>query len=114
MITLDVYSPSLSLSVRSLEDLSFYSIPAVPKSWSITPTLLLQLNLLAGQLYIQNYGEYASLCSFLELCFRSPDDGMEVGSSIRRPALSRSLTLAWSRFVSLVHSRGARLILLNV
>ena len=78
MVILHVYSPRLSLSVRSLEDLSFCSIPAIPESWSITPTLVSQLNLFAGQLYIRNYEEYASLCSFLGLCSRPPDDGMEV------------------------------------
>ncbi len=78
MVILHVYSPRLSPSVRSLEDLSFCSIPAVPESWSITPTLVSQLNLFGGQLYIQSYEEYTSLCGFLGLCSRPPDDGMEV------------------------------------
>jgi hypothetical protein len=60
-----------------LEDLSFCAVPAVPQSWS-TPTIVRELNLFAGQLYIRTYEEYESLCIFLGLCSQPPDDHMEV------------------------------------
>ncbi|KAL3419433.1 hypothetical protein PVAG01_09655 [Phlyctema vagabunda] len=78
-VILHVYSPRLSLSVRSLDDLSFCAIPPIPKSWSI-PLITRQLNLFAGQLYVQSYEEYVSLCGFLGLCSSLPTDDMEVKS----------------------------------
>ena len=90
-VILHVYSPRLSVSVRTLEDLSFCAVPAVPESWS-TPAIVKQLNLFAGQLYIRTYEEYESLCSFLGLCSQPPDDHMEVAYDgfITPPNRSRS------------------------
>lgn len=76
-VILHVYSPRLSVSVRTLEDLSFCAVPAVPKSRSSTATARL-LNLFAGQLYIRTYEEYESLCSFLGLSSHPPGDHIEV------------------------------------
>ena len=70
-ITLHVYSPRVSLSMGSLEDLSFCAVPPVPKLWQ-QPSLILQLNLFAGQLYLRNYEDYLSICRFLGLCYRPP------------------------------------------
>jgi hypothetical protein len=76
-VILHVYSPRLSVSVRTLEDLSFCAVPAVPAAWS-TPAIVKQLNLFAGQLYIRTYEEYESLCGFLGLCSQPPNDHMKV------------------------------------
>lgn len=70
-VTLHVYSPRVSVSVRPLEDLSFCAIPAVPKCWPNPPFAML-LNLFAGQLYLRSYEEYLSVCRFLGLGFRPP------------------------------------------
>jgi hypothetical protein len=72
-----MYSPRLGVSMWTLEDLSFYAIPTIPKSWSV-PAIVRQLNLFASQLYIRTYEEYVSLCSFLGLYSHPPDDHMEV------------------------------------
>ena len=77
MVTLHVYSPRVSLSMRSLEDLSFCAIPAVPKCRLDSP-FVMQLNLFAGQLYLRSYEEYLSVCRFLGLCFCTPDDQIQV------------------------------------
>lgn len=71
VVTLHVYSPRVSMSMRTLEDLSFCAIPAVPKRWS-QPPFVMQLNLFAGQLYLRSYEDYLSVCRFLGLCFRPP------------------------------------------
>ncbi|CAG8973653.1 hypothetical protein HYALB_00002219 [Hymenoscyphus albidus] len=78
-VTLHIYSPRLSLSMPTLEDLSLYAIPAVPESWS-APAISIHLNLFAGQLYIRTYEDYLLLCSFLGLCSRRPENGVEVAS----------------------------------
>lgn len=71
-VTLHVYSPRVSISMRSLEDLSFCAVPPVPKLWR-QPSLILQLNIFAGQLYLRNYEDYLSVCRFLGLCYRPPE-----------------------------------------
>lgn len=71
-VILHVYSPRVSMSVATLEDLSFCAIPPVPKLWS-RPSLIMQLNIFAGQLYLRNYEDYLSVCRFLGLCYRPPE-----------------------------------------
>jgi len=70
-VTLHIYSPRVSMSVRTLEDLSFCAIPAVSNCWPHPPSVM-QLNLFAGQLYLKSYDEYLSVSRFLGLCFRPP------------------------------------------
>jgi hypothetical protein len=95
-VILHVYSPRLNVSARTLEDLSFCAIPALPESWS-APHIVRQLNLFAGQLYIRNYEEYVLLCGFLGLCSEPPDDHIEVARdgfiSPQDRALSNSVML---------------------
>ncbi len=76
-VVLHVYSPRLNVSARTLEDLSFCTIPAISEPWS-APRMVRQLNLFAGQLYIRNYEDYVSLCGFLGLCSKPPIDHIEV------------------------------------
>jgi hypothetical protein len=76
-VSLHIYSPRLSLSVRTLEDLSLCAIPAVPDSWS-TPIITKQLNLFAGQLYFRALEDCVSQLDFLGLCSSAPDDDTEV------------------------------------
>ena len=77
VVTLHVYSPRVSMSMRTLEDLSFCAIPAVPKCWPNPPFAML-LNLFAGQLYLRSYEEYVSVCRFLGLGFRPPYEQIQV------------------------------------
>jgi hypothetical protein len=75
--TLHVYSPRVSRSVSTLEDLSFCAIPAIPKCWPSSPPVM-QLNLFAGQLYLRSHEDYLLLCRFLGLCFRPPSTQTQV------------------------------------
>ena len=81
-VTLRVYSPRTHLSGRSMEDLSFCAIPAVPARYFIDSLLLhytMHLNLFAGQLYLKTYEDYISICRFLGLAYRAPKEVVEVG-----------------------------------
>ncbi|PQE15350.1 very large low complexity protein [Rutstroemia sp. NJR-2017a WRK4] len=89
-VILHVYSPRLSVSMRSLENLSFCAIPAVPVSWS-TPAVITQLNLFAGQLYIRNNEDYMLLCDFLGLCNSQPADHIEIACDGFIGSASRAL-----------------------
>ena len=77
IVTLHVYSPRVSMSMRTLEDLSFRAIPAVPKCWANFPFAML-LNLFAGQLYLRTDEECLSVCRFLGLDFRPPYKHIQV------------------------------------
>lgn len=94
-ITVHVYSPRVSMSVRTLEDLSFCAIPAMPENRP-QPSVIMQLNLFAGQLYLRSYEEYLSVCRFLGLCFRPPSEQIQVGcdgfvSPIDRPEFDKMM-----------------------
>ncbi|MCJ1392993.1 hypothetical protein MMC18_005865 [Xylographa bjoerkii] len=81
-VTLHIYSPRAHLSARSLEDLSFCTVPALPVHYFNDPLLsrhTMHLNLFAGQLYLKTYEEYISMCRFLGLAYRTPGETVEVG-----------------------------------
>ena len=68
--TLHLYSPRSSLSFRSLEDLTSFTLPAVPRSWTAPRLAITQLNLFAGQTYLRSYEEYVQLCNYLGISHR--------------------------------------------
>lgn len=76
-VTLHVYSPRVSKSVRTLENLSFCAIPAAPEGLPTCP-IILQLNIFAGQLYLRSYDEYLAVCRLLGLCFGPPPEQTDV------------------------------------
>ena len=76
-VTLHVYSPRVSVSVRTLEDLSFCAIPTLPRCRP-NPHFIMLLNLFAGQLYLKCHEEYLSVCRFLGLAFRPPYEQTQV------------------------------------
>lgn len=65
-VHLHIYSPKVSVSTKCFDDLQFYCIPK-PGTQINNALLITQLNIFAGQLYLQNYEEYQQLCSFLGL-----------------------------------------------
>ncbi|KAJ8068302.1 hypothetical protein OCU04_003865 [Sclerotinia nivalis] len=88
-VTLSIYSPRLSLSLRSFESLDVHTVPPLPSSWTIPPSVM-QLNLFAGQLYLRSYDEYIRLCQFLGLCHYPPQDDVEIACDNFVPVSSRA------------------------
>jgi len=78
-VRLHIYSPRLSLSNRSLEDLSFCAVPPVQNGWSV-PAISTTLNLFAGQLYLRDVAEYRTLCRFLGVRFQEPYQDVDVST----------------------------------
>ena len=78
-VRLHVYSPRLSLSNRSLEDLSFCAVPPVPEDW-VVPAVSTPLNLFAGQLYLRDVADYRTLCRFLGVRFQDLFRGVNVST----------------------------------
>jgi hypothetical protein len=70
-VAIHMYAPRPNLTFRSMEDLTMYTIPALPVGWVAPRRLILQLNLFAGQLYLRSYSEYTELCGFLGLAYEA-------------------------------------------
>jgi len=67
-VNLHQYSPKVTQAMHSFENLKFYCIPPLPQSWTPpSAEVSNQLNLWAGQLYLQDYDTALQLCNFLGL-----------------------------------------------
>lgn len=67
-VHIHLYSPKVTQAMRSFEDLKLCTIPPILEaSWQAPSPLVQQLNIFAGQLYLQDYGAYERLCGFLGL-----------------------------------------------
>ncbi|KAG9125299.1 hypothetical protein FRC07_008195 [Ceratobasidium sp. 392] len=66
-VRLHTYSPRTSRPMISFSNLRFYTLPTQFNldSEFLGPTTQLQLDLFAGQLYLDDYSQYLALCSFL-------------------------------------------------
>ena len=77
-VHLHMYSPRVMESCISFEDLNFYTVPAPsPSVAPPDPCVVMQLNLMAGQLYVPDLTTYAKLLDFLGLVSHTstpPDD----------------------------------------
>jgi hypothetical protein len=65
-VRLHIYSPKVTNTMKSFEDLSFLTLP-YSSSAQIQGPLIEQLNLFAGQLFLKNYAAYRALCELLSL-----------------------------------------------
>ncbi|KAF8597353.1 hypothetical protein BDV93DRAFT_596776 [Ceratobasidium sp. AG-I] len=66
-VRLHIYAPRVTRTMKSFSALGSYSLPALPtRNWAPpSPSIQMQLNLWAGQLYLKDFDEYLLLCSFL-------------------------------------------------
>jgi len=83
-ITLHLFAPRISLSTRSIEDLTLYATPELPPGWAPPPLLVSLLVLFAGQLYFRSYADYVETCQSLGVAHRLVEDdgdGGEAGPS---------------------------------
>ena len=80
-VHLHLYTPRITKSMSPCDDLGLYSIPAVPADWTPPSSLMDQLNVFAGQLYLKDYETYIWLCRFLSVYARDLQDeeDIEVG-----------------------------------
>jgi hypothetical protein len=67
-VHLHQYIPRVTHTMKSFDHLEFYCIPSLPRSWA-PPAVDLrnQLNLWAGQLYLEDHETYLRLCNFIGL-----------------------------------------------
>ena len=81
-VHLHVYTHRISKYMRPADDLMFYSILAVPDSWTPPQDLIDQLNVFAGQLYLRDHESYLRLRRFLGICEK--DLPKSAATAIRR------------------------------
>ncbi|KAJ7751933.1 hypothetical protein DFH07DRAFT_524387 [Mycena maculata] len=97
-VHLHQYAPRTMASMRSFEDLLFYTIPtsrSVP-AWRWSTNEIAQLNIFAGQLYLKDFHEYKRLCTILGLYV--DDEVSGDGSPVKYES---------DGFVKPAHRRGA-------
>lgn len=100
-VRVHTYSPKVTKAMKTFEDLSFCPIgPALDALAQIPISLVDQLNIFAGQLYLADYAAYERLCGFLGLYLKEIPPGQIisinsdgfVGKSYIRTALGMGLS----------------------
>ncbi|KAL2132090.1 hypothetical protein VTI74DRAFT_4243 [Chaetomium olivicolor] len=81
-VLLRAYLARSSLSFRTLEDLTVYTVPASCSSPvpAVPPQLVTQLNLFSGQLFLRSYAEYVRLCRYLGLSYQENEGEAEIAA----------------------------------
>ena len=79
-VTLHIYAPRASRSYQSLDTLDLFTIGKAFDAQTIPRRLIMQLNLFAGQLYLNSFDDYKELCSFLNLTTGSASNDLEVAA----------------------------------
>ena len=74
-VALHLYKPRSNVSYRTFDRLDFYSIPTGVTTHHIPRSLLLQLDIFSGQLYLNSYEDYLEVCTLLGLAAHVPKDG---------------------------------------
>ncbi|KIO03173.1 hypothetical protein M404DRAFT_146433 [Pisolithus tinctorius Marx 270] len=64
-VCLHIYTPRTQARMRPCDDLHLYTIPSARPDWVLSTSLIDQVNLFAGQLYLRDYDTYIRLCRFL-------------------------------------------------
>lgn len=77
-VTLHLYAPRPNLEFRSLDSLDLFTEGKAFKPHNVSPQLVVQLNLFAGQLYLTSFTEYIRVCQFLGLAWKAAEEGILV------------------------------------
>jgi hypothetical protein len=100
-VHLHIYTPRVVQSMRSFSDLRFHTIPSLQRGWRRpSPGMLSQLDLFAGQLYLDSWSGYIGLSTFLGLS--SPESERIFGTSAASgdgfiPPSRRATTLGYAK-----------------
>lgn len=79
-VTIHLYAPRKNLGFSTLDKLTLYNDSGGAHPTEIPDTIRIQLNLFAGQLYINSYGEYQDLCEFLGVASVKTPDNLTVAA----------------------------------
>ena len=76
-VAMHLYKPRCNKSHPSFDRLDFFTIPEQVTSIVIPRSLIVQLDLFAGQLYIGSYDDYVEVCNFIGLATDTPKGNEE-------------------------------------
>ncbi|EGO02914.1 hypothetical protein SERLA73DRAFT_70404 [Serpula lacrymans var. lacrymans S7.3] len=76
-VRLHLYTPRVTKAMRPTDDLTLYMIPPTSTPFLLPVPSKIQLNILAGQLYLSNYDMYLNLCRFLGIYTSDLGDNVE-------------------------------------
>jgi len=79
-VALHLYSPRSNLGLRAIDGLQLYTIPAQPTTRIIPRQLIVQLNLFAGQLYLDSFDDYVEVCDMLGIAWQATKPGYVVAA----------------------------------
>jgi hypothetical protein len=79
-VTLHLFSPRTNSSYRPLDALDLYKVGREFDTSTIPRSLIAQLNLFAGSLYLRSYEEYTELCDFLGLLHADAAPGQQIAA----------------------------------
>ncbi|KAI1323920.1 hypothetical protein F5Y16DRAFT_328019 [Xylariaceae sp. FL0255] len=74
-VALHLYAPRPNMAYRPLDSLDLYTVPEKLAGRSIPRRFIIELNLFAGQLYMNTFDEYIQVCKFLGLAWEPTKDG---------------------------------------
>ncbi|KAH8697907.1 hypothetical protein BGW36DRAFT_461800 [Talaromyces proteolyticus] len=77
-VTLHIYTPRVSIHYPPLDSLNLYTVPVRHPPPTIPESLLVQLNLFSGHLYLATYNECLRVCEFLNLATEATREGWAV------------------------------------
>lgn len=77
-VTLHLFAARTNMSFSSLDKLTLYNVGHSFSPGSISRSLIMQLNLFAGSLYLRSLAEYHELCDFLGLLQGKAEDDQQV------------------------------------
>lgn len=92
-VRLHQYTPRMTLAAPSIDHLRLFTVPRLPAAanWGLSDSTVIQLDLFAGQMWLNSYQQYEGLCCFLGLAHylaqkdgRMGADGFE-GRTVRNP-----------------------------
>lgn len=95
-VHLHLYSARVTQRMKSFDDLTFHCVPSLPVDSSWVPPIDLrnQLNLWAGQLYLQDFETYLRLCNFLGVYTNESPSNVSIQTDGFIDASRRSCTAA--------------------
>ncbi|KAJ9607822.1 hypothetical protein H2200_007901 [Cladophialophora chaetospira] len=79
-VALHLYAPRPNLGIRPLDGLDLYVVSGMATSPTLQPHFIIQLNLFAGQLYLDSFQEYVEVCTMLGLAWRKAEDGSTIAA----------------------------------
>ncbi|KAL2886155.1 hypothetical protein HOO65_070617 [Ceratocystis lukuohia] len=85
LVSLHLYSPRVNFGLPSLDNLDLFVISAnakhqdlLPMTKETAPSLIRELNLFAGQIYMSSFDEYLAICNYLGITTEPAREGEDI------------------------------------